>query len=52
MDPRRIASALADGLRTPWLTPSSRRALVDALVALTGPSRQGSAAAPPPGTTQ
>lgn len=42
-DRERIAAALEDGLRTRWLAPSSRRALVDALVALSGAPRRETA---------
>ncbi len=44
----RVAQVLQDGLRSPWLEPSSRYGLVDALVALVGDSQRESAAAPPP----
>lgn len=43
-----IARVFQDGLRNPWLAPSSRRGLVDALVALQGEPRRASAPAPPP----
>jgi len=48
VDRERIAQVFQDGLRSPWLAPSSRRALVDALVALQGQARRESAPAPAP----
>lgn len=46
----RIAAALEEGLRSPWLKPSSRHELVDALVALDSPGPRRDSPAPQQGS--
>jgi cyclohexadienyl dehydratase len=46
-DRERIGAALADGLRSPWLAPSSRYQIADALGAMVADRTAAPAAAPP-----
>ena len=50
-DRERIAQALADGLRSPWLAPSSRYAIADALGDFSASRAAGAPALPAPAVT-
>jgi cyclohexadienyl dehydratase len=50
-DRERISQALEDGLRSPWLAPSSRYPIGDALAALTASRAGGAPAEPAPAVT-